>query len=377
MELTVRTGENIGFLPWTPAVMAETGGELLMIHHDDLMRLLHKLATDAGAKVDINAPVQSIHAGISDSKPSITLLDGEELRADLLIGADGSNSIVRNVVLGEANRAKPGGLTVYSGIIDAEKMLSDPELRPLVLTDDWPIWTGPRRSCIGHPVRGDKREYAIGVYSWTDPDGQDGQENWEESVPTEAAVTEIDAPMLRRLLKLTPRLVRTKYMARDQDDWTWVDRTGRIVLLGDAAHPSYGLQAGGMHTTGMAVEDAVVLGCLLSNLQSMDQLPTLMDAYQELRQRRCALVGLADLGNAQMMALPPGPEADARDEDMRRQRNEWDEGMLKAQFEEISGIFLYDAGDAAEEWWINWGRFHKNVHGEPSVVDVEVHCDRG
>ncbi len=158
MELTVRTGENIGFLPWTPAVMAETGGELLMIHvclfryplpvglllienaslfkHDDLMRLLHKLATDAGAKVDINAPVQSIHAGISDSKPSITLLDGEELRADLLIGADGSNSIVRNVVLGEANRAKPGGLTVYSGIIDAEKMLSDPELRPLVLTDD-------------------------------------------------------------------------------------------------------------------------------------------------------------------------------------------------------------------------------------------------
>ncbi|KAI0700134.1 FAD/NAD(P)-binding domain-containing protein [Cerioporus squamosus] len=370
----LRTGENIGFLPWTPAVMAETGGELLLIHHEDLIRLLHKLASDAGAKVDLNSPVKMIQAGTEDSMPRIMLLDGEVLSADLIIGADGSNSLVRNAMLGEADSAKSGGLTVYSGIVAVDKMLSDPELRPLALADDWPIWTGSHRSFIGHPVRGDKREYAIGVYSWTTPDEQAGQENWEESVPSEEAVTGIEAPMLQRLLKLTPRLVRTKYMMRDKQIHAWVVRTGRIVLLGDAAHPSY---AGGMHTTGMAVEDAVVLGCLLSNLRSMDQLPTFMDAYQELRLRRCALVGLADLGNARMMVLPPGPEPDARDEDMRRQRNEWDEGMLKAQFEEISEIFLYDAGDAAEEWWVNWGRFHASARDQRSVVDVEVHCDRG
>lgn len=124
----------------------------------------------------------------------------------------------------------------------------------------------------------------------------------------------------------------------------------------------------------MAVEDAVVFGCLLSHLRAVDQLPTFMKAYQELRQRRNVLVRLADVGNARMMALPPGPEADARDEDMRRQRNEWDEGMLKAQFEEISGIFLYDAGDAAEEWWINWGRFDDSARDQPDVL--EVLCDR-
>lgn len=174
-------------------------------------------------------------------------------------------------------------------------------------------------------------------------------------------------------------------MVRDKDH-PWVDQSGRIVLLGDAAHPSYVscalisvrytililLKAGGTHTTGMAVEDAVVFGCLLSHLRALTQLPTLISAYQELRQQRNTVVRAADVGNARMMALPPGPEADARDEDMRRERNEWDEGMLKAQFEEISGIFLYDAGDAAEEWWINWGRFHDSALGQPNVVDAEV-----
>lgn len=88
------------------------------------------------------------------------------LRADLVIGADGNSSIVRSVVFGEAEAAQSSGLTVYSGIIDTEKMLSDPELRPLALVDDvspflyggtitvlkagqWPIWTGPHRSCVG------------------------------------------------------------------------------------------------------------------------------------------------------------------------------------------------------------------------------------
>ena len=56
----------------------------------------------------------------------------------------------------------------------------------------------------------------------------------------------------------------------------------------------------------MAVEDAVVLGSLFSHLRMMDQIPSFLDAYQELRQRRCDLVKLADIGNAQMVSMPDG-----------------------------------------------------------------------
>ena len=121
----------------------------------------------------------------------------------------------------------------------------------------------------------------------------------------------------------------------------------------------------------MAVEDAVVLGSLFSHLRTTNQIPSFLSAYQELRQRRCDLVKLADIGNAQMVAMPDGPAADARDEDMRHTADEWDEGMMAAQFEEIAEIFLYDAGDAAEEWWVNWGRFSQTAREQPSMMNLK------
>ena len=72
------------------------------------------------------------------------------------------------------------------------------------------------------------------------------------------------------------------------------------------------------------------------------------------------------------MSLPPGPEADARNANMRQTLNDMDEGTLKAQFEEFAEIFCYDAGDAAEEWWINWGRFHDHASGKEDVMDFVV-----
>lgn len=109
----------------------------------------------------------------------------------------------------------------------------------------------------------------------------------------------------------------------------------------------------------MATEDAVVFGVLMSHLHSLEQLPSLLSAYQELRQRRCELVNQGDVKNGQLVVMPPGPAADMRDAVFAHHVEEWDEGTMRALFEEIAEIFVYDAGDAAEEWWINWGRFHR------------------
>ncbi|KAI0358251.1 FAD/NAD-P-binding domain-containing protein [Trametes cingulata] len=364
----LRTGDLVGYLHWKPAVMAETGGDFLLMHHDDIIRILYKLATGAGARVDFNTEVVSIQQG-SDSipNPSVTLANGEVLTADMLIGADGYRSIVREVVLEEEDMVKPGGMTLYTGVVKAEDMLKDPELRPYVLSDEWAIWMGPHRSVCGHPVRA-KKEYFFHVYSWYNKDGQEqgGEESWDELFPTEKLNVDGHGPKVQRLIKMAPHLIRTRFMTRPGGIDDWVDATGRIVLLGDAAHPSF---PGGSHPASMAIEDAVVFGSLFSHLRMIDQIGSFTSAYQELRQRRCELVKLADIANAQMVAMPDGPQADARDEDMRRRKDEWDEGTLKAQFEEIAEIFLYDAGDAAEEWWVNWGRFSQTAREQPHLVN--------
>ena len=96
--------------------------------------MLYKLATEAGVQVTTDAKVVSVQQGTEDMpNPSITLANGEVLYADILIGADGAKSLVRDVVLEEEDDPQPGTLTVYTGLIpDTTEMLKDPTLRPIV-----------------------------------------------------------------------------------------------------------------------------------------------------------------------------------------------------------------------------------------------------
>ena len=73
----------------------------------------------------------------------------------------------------------------------------------------------------------------------------------------------------------------------------------------------------------MTVEDAVVFGSLFSHLSMMDQIPSFLSAYQELRQGRCELVKGADIANAQMVTLSDGPQAEKCNKDMRGKNDNW------------------------------------------------------
>ena len=89
---------------------------------------------------------------------------------------------------------------------------------------------------------------------------------------------------------------------------TWVHPKGRLVLLGDACHPmlvrvntssflSFLSTATRWHLltdqslpqpyraqgAAIAVEDAAVLGAILSHVSSLAQVPALLQAYQDLR----------------------------------------------------------------------------------------------
>ena len=72
-----------------------------------------------------------------EPRPSITLASGEVIEADVVIGADGPNSFVRETVLGEDN--EPGNISGYSclgGIIPGEEMEKDSELAAWLNADE-------------------------------------------------------------------------------------------------------------------------------------------------------------------------------------------------------------------------------------------------
>lgn len=103
--------------------------------HEDVHRLLHRLATEAGAEIIFGAKVASVTPG--EPRPSITLASGETYEGDIVIGADGPNSSVREVVLGDDNEAgNMSGFSVFGAVVPGELMTGDPQLEEWITNDE-------------------------------------------------------------------------------------------------------------------------------------------------------------------------------------------------------------------------------------------------
>ena len=67
----------------------------------------------------------------------------------------------------------------------------------------------------------------------------------------------------------------------------------------------------------MAVEDAAVLGNLLSRISSPNELKLLLRAYQSIRHARASATQMDSRMNQHIFHLPDGPQQEARDASMR------------------------------------------------------------
>ncbi|KAI0091564.1 FAD/NAD-P-binding domain-containing protein [Irpex rosettiformis] len=352
----LHAGECLGVAQWRLDVMSETGGDFITMAHEDVHRLIHRLAVDAGVQIQYGATVEEVNP--EKPRPSVRLASGEVISADIIIGADGPRSIVRETVLGEEDEPRPTGITVFGAVVQASDMAKEPELKKLVEAEEWPLIMGTNRSICGMliPAQRSRSEYSLMLH-WPDEETgipEDARESWVEDVPTNTLNYDNLAPIFQRMMKFVPVLHRTRDMDRDDIDY-WIHEDERVVLLGEAAHPWV---PGSTHGPSMALEDAVVLGELFRHLSSVDQIPTFLYAYEELRMERTKQVKIRDVSNAVFLRLPPGPAREERNASVRHARDEWDDGSLKTEFEGLAMLFAYDAYDAAAEWWLLWGRYN-------------------
>lgn len=119
-----------------------------------------------------------------------------------------------------------------------------------------------------------------------------------------------------------------------------------------------------MNEAALSVEDGAVLGSLFSRLRtnSTEEILRLLAAYQEVRQGRVEAILQTDVELLSFSTLPPGPARDERNEGFRKtsqsQVLDWvnvDEDVLRTAWEEFRSSFGYEAYDAADDWWIDWG----------------------
>ncbi|KAH7918716.1 FAD/NAD(P)-binding domain-containing protein [Leucogyrophana mollusca] len=352
--ISMDSGDVIGCLEWKEDVLQESGADYLLMHYQDLHNILYEAAISAGAQISYNKVVVRALA----NPPRVQLLSGEELYADLIIGADGPQSVVRESIEGRREDGTPEGHSVYVAVISRELLKGDAELYELTGIDpcrpSYPIWTGTSRHVLGLTVRGGA-EFAIHAF-WPDSetDGGASEDGWDVLVPRERINVQCESK-LRRLLDLAPDMQRIRLVNRPVAE-DWVDHSGRLILIGEAAHPLY---PGVLQSCSMQVEDAEVFGSLFSQLRSWDQLPHLIEGFQDLRQSRTRNIHEKETRAFQTVWVPPGPERQARDEALRSVMvsgwQGWDEKKMRWQWEEICEVFGYSASEAAEDWWVMWG----------------------
>ncbi|KAH6897967.1 hypothetical protein BKA70DRAFT_746493 [Coprinopsis sp. MPI-PUGE-AT-0042] len=287
-------GEMLGWSQWGDTFEKLYGAPHYGVHRADAHRILVDLAAPY-ATVRLNSRV----VDIDPSTPSVTLSSGEIVKGDLLIGADGLHSRVRDTVVGHKDDPIPTGDAAYRATIPTELILADPDLKFLVEEASTNVWMGPKRHLVGYCLRRKELYNVVMLH----PAHETNENIRDASVDDMRAEYAEFEPRVKKLLDLVPSTMLWSLMDRLPLE-TWVHSDGKVCLLGDACHPMLPYRAQG---AAMALEDAAVLGNLLARITSQSELPTLLKAYQTLRHPRASAVQAASRQNQHIFHLPDGP----------------------------------------------------------------------
>jgi salicylate hydroxylase len=89
---------------------------------------------------------------LDPSVPNLALESGEVVKADVIIGADGVNSTVREFVVGGPDKPIPTGDAAYRAIIPSAELLKDPDLKELIEYPEMTGWMGPNKHIMGYGI---------------------------------------------------------------------------------------------------------------------------------------------------------------------------------------------------------------------------------
>jgi 6-hydroxynicotinate 3-monooxygenase len=226
--------------------------------------------------------------GLNETADAVRLsfADGTAEEFDAVIGADGVNSMVRELLMGP-EAPKYTGFVAYRSVFPASRLS-----RPLD-SDGAKFWSDAR-----HPS-GEDRHMIIyyttkakdEVYFVTgSPDP-----HWQGTSPVDVTIKEVQDHYagfheeVQRVIAASTQISKWPLLTRDPLPlWS----SGRVVLLGDACHPMKPHMGQG---AGMAFEDAAILArCMQAH---PDDFPLAYKCYERTRHARASRVQMVSNAN--------------------------------------------------------------------------------
>lgn len=260
---------------------ARYGQPYVHIHRADLLAILEQAARARSINIDTGVSAQSYtHEANSITLKAVKNGQAGTMTADILIGADGIHSAVRQTMLGP-DPARFTGQLAWRGLVPTQAIPAN------TLSPNANLWLGPYGHFVAYYVRGGTMISFVAIQerdvwtseSWSQkgdkPTLQHAFSRWDPVVRT--LINGCDAPFLWGLFD-RPELSH------------WVD--GRAVIMGDAAHPMLPFMAQG---AAMAIEDAWTLAsCIFRDGHKG------LSVFEQERKARATQVQNISRGNAKL-----------------------------------------------------------------------------
>lgn len=224
---------------------------------------LHQVLVDAlgnaGVKVRFGLSVRSLEQSPTHVRAGFS--DGSEGEYDLVVGTDGANSTVRQLVFGAQHKAQYTGQAVWRAMVPRPPQV-----------DARHAYYGPRHKAGFNPVS--QAEMYVYLVQNVAGDPRLEPERWPAIM--QELLSDFGGHIGEVRTRITdPKRIVYRPVGSLLMPSPWYK--GRIVIIGDAAHTAPPQLASGAT---IAIEDAIVLAELL------DTSPSVEDAFAKLMQRR-------------------------------------------------------------------------------------------
>lgn len=248
--------------------------------------------------------------------------DGSSAEGDVLLGADGIHSCVRNYLYGE-DAPRFSGNIAFRGLVRRER------IEHLNLEINTTNWLGPGGHFVHYFVSGGQYLNFVAVSEQSEWRG----ESWNDRADVAEAMERYAGwnPQIHEILRGAERIFKWALFDREPlQSWT----SGHVTLLGDACHPMLPYMAQG---AAQAIEDGATLAKCLS--EASDDVGVALRRYQTIRIPRTSRVQAMARRNATVFHLPDGRQQEERDSKMARRREKMNSQAAVGRGE----IFAHDA----------------------------------
>jgi 2-polyprenyl-6-methoxyphenol hydroxylase-like FAD-dependent oxidoreductase len=266
------SGKRLTEIPLGTYAEARYGAPYLTFHRADLHAALHEACKRCEP---VTLEPRFDLTGVEETDGGVRAIagDGRAAEAPALIGADGLWSEVRNLIA-------PGARLLFTGATAWRTLLPRGELTHPFDEPVVSVWLGPDTHLVHYPVRGGKLLNVVAVTK-----GGSDTRGWNQAGDTEAlhsAFTGWCKESKSLMERATSWRCWSLYRLAGLPSWT----SGRITLLGDAAHPVLPYLAQG---AALAIEDAIVLAKSLGESSGdVSRAFPLYEMTRKVRARRVA-----------------------------------------------------------------------------------------